>query len=865
MIKTSSISAQQDEYRQAFLRHLPKRIEAVEQRIQRFRRDGWEAGEMGLLNDDVQRLAGASGRYDLIEPSQHLLTLEQMLGEHLARKTLPDPAQSERMLALMTAVSASLAARPDAKQRSTHCEIAPEGYWRRWVPDAPDAGSMPPPILTLVTPGAPEDAVKPGTATATSATATSATATSATTARRIYQLSDGNALARELSQRLESDGYEVEPVETIEELSELLTNISPQLVLVDPSRMSELTAVGTARRDAQQRGHNQQRIQLVAMADQDNLQSRLDARRAGVDTLLFPPFSTAELLRQLQALLTPAAEEKVRVLIVEDDRAQALFAQSVLTNAGMQAQVEQDPMHVLEALESLHPDLVLMDLHMPHANGVELTALIREHPGFMRVPIVFLSGENDPDARFEAINAGGDDFLTKPIRPKHLIAAVQNRVRRMRTLDKQGPAVGARDEATGLYRRPYVLDLVNDALGSSSDQRGSSGGALFLEIDGAAALRDRLGLGALEQLLTAVGRVLADALGETHVGARINDNAFLILATNLDDNGLDALAQRLRDKIMEHPFEVGAKGMRLRASVGICPLRFGFGDASALLNSAERACREARIGELGVKRYQPPESAELNREAALIEQLRDAIGNDGFGLIYQPIVAVQGGQGAQYQTLLRMRDASGRLLPAAEILPLAERAKLMIDIDRWVLTRAMSVVHQQRESGRSVRLFVPQAMTTFAAKEQCGWLKGEMAANELSGSGLVLESRLEDALLNPPALVKFANAMRDDGVQLCLGQYEHTPDATRLLEQIPLAFIKLAPKYAMANVAQTIRDELRELINRAHLLGIQVIGHRVEDAQAAATLWMSGIDYIQGNLVQSAAGALDFDFNAAVL
>jgi diguanylate cyclase (GGDEF)-like protein len=555
----------------------------------------------------------------------------------------------------------------------------------------------------------------------------------------------------------------------------------------------------------------------------------------------------------------------VRVLVVEDDRAQALFAQSVLTNAGMQAQVEQDPMRVLEALESLRPDLVLMDLHMPHANGVELTALIREHPSFMRLPIVFLSGENDPDARFEAINAGGDDFLSKPIRPKHLIAAVQNRVRRMRTLDKQAPALGARDEATGLYRRAFVLDRVNDALGTSSEQRNSVGGALFLEIDGAAALRDRLGLAVLEQLLVAAGRLMAEAIGDQHVAARINDNAFLILATELDDAALNALAQRLRDLILEHAFDVGGKAMRLRASVGICPLRFGFGDASGLLNSAERACREARIGDEGVKLYQPPKAAEVNQEAALIEQLREAINNDGFGLIYQPIVAVQGGQGAQYQTLLRMRDANGRLLPAAEILPVAERSKLMIDIDRWVLTRAMSVVRQQRDSGRQVRLFVPQAMTTFAAKEQGGWLKAELAAHELSGSALVLECRLEDALPNPPALVTFANAMQADGVQLCLGQYEHTAEASRLLEQIPLAFIKLAPKYVAANVPQALRDEVRLMIDRAHRVGIQVIGHRVEDAQSAATLWMSGIDYIQGNLVQSAAGALDFDFNAAVL
>ena len=59
---------------------------------------------------------------------------------------------------------------------------------------------------------------------------------------------------------------------------------------------------------------------------------------------------------------------------------------------------------------------------------------------------MFLSGESDPDSRLEAINAGGDDFLFKPIRPKHLIAAVQDRVRRMHPVNKAATAGGASDE-----------------------------------------------------------------------------------------------------------------------------------------------------------------------------------------------------------------------------------------------------------------------------------------------------------------------------------------------------------------------------------------------------------------------------------
>jgi EAL domain-containing protein (putative c-di-GMP-specific phosphodiesterase class I) len=75
----------------------------------------------------------------------------------------------------------------------------------------------------------------------------------------------------------------------------------------------------------------------------------------------------------------------------------------------------------------------------------------------------------------------------------------------------------------------------------------------------------------------------------------------------------------------------------------------------------------------------------------------------------------------------------------------------------------------------------------------------------------------------------------------------------------------LSGRYARAHGDAALRDELRGIIDRAHRHGLQVIGPQVEDPQGAATLWMSGIDFIQGNLVQQAAGELDFDFQHSVL
>lgn len=494
MIENTSIPAQQNENLQAFLRYLPRRIAAFEQRILRYRIHGWDLRGMAVLSGDVRRLAEASGRYGLVETHGNLLMLAQMVGEHFASMRTPDPQQAKRMFALLSAATRSLASHLVLQPRSASAETAQETDVQRVAPDAPNADAMPPPILEEIAPAAasietaalvePEESIKPPALMEPVAAEVPAaedepnqaaaqveaieppapdelvasvelaqpvdpvelieqdeqdesSATGEIGMRRVYHLSDGNAFAIALEQRLESEGYATESVADIDELSELLMCLMPQLLLVDASHMSDLAAIGSLRHDAQQRSQPHRRIQMVVMAAQDTMDMRRAAHRAGADLLLFPPFDIIDLSGRLQALHASVAAEKLRVLIVEDDRVDALFAQAVLTRAGMQAQVEHDPMRVLESLTTLRPDLVLMDLHMPFANGVEVTMVIREHPLFARLPIVFLSGESDPDSRLEAINAGGDDFLFKPIRPRHLIAAVQDRVRRLHPINKQ--------------------------------------------------------------------------------------------------------------------------------------------------------------------------------------------------------------------------------------------------------------------------------------------------------------------------------------------------------------------------------------------------------------------------------------------
>lgn len=283
-------------------------------------------------------------------------------------------------------------------------------------------------------------------------------------------------------------------------------------------------------------------------------------------------------------------ESPYRVLIVEDDRGQALFAQSVLHGAGMQADVQMQSDGVLDAMARFKPDLVLMDLHMPGRDGMDLTMLIRQQPEYLHLPIVFLTGDPDPERQFEVLESGADDFLNKPIRPRHLIAAVANRIQRARQRVAPATLRATMIPETGLPTRTYLLQQVGAAL-----QSGAAGGLFFIEVGSALSLRERYGYAAFEQLMNQAGRRLAE-VAAPHPVARLNDNSFLSLAAGLDEAALEAQAERLRDGLTRNPFPIGAgETLNLRSSIGYTPLSIGFADAGSALEATERAVLQARL------------------------------------------------------------------------------------------------------------------------------------------------------------------------------------------------------------------------------------------------------------------------------
>jgi CheY-like chemotaxis protein len=113
------------------------------------------------------------------------------------------------------------------------------------------------------------------------------------------------------------------------------------------------------------------------------------------------------------------------ILVVDDNEQNLAFAKATLEEEDYSVVLARGGEEALRELEARRPDCVLLDVRMPGMNGFEVCERLRKLPGGADTPVVFLTAQRDIDTFDAALRAGGDDFLTKPVRPTELVLRVQ--------------------------------------------------------------------------------------------------------------------------------------------------------------------------------------------------------------------------------------------------------------------------------------------------------------------------------------------------------------------------------------------------------------------------------------------------------
>jgi DNA-binding response OmpR family regulator/HPt (histidine-containing phosphotransfer) domain-containing protein len=171
---------------------------------------------------------------------------------------------------------------------------------------------------------------------------------------------------------------------------------------------------------------------LVATA-RGALPDRLRAVQLGARSFLQKPL-TADALRDAVAGLLPApGAPRARVLCVDDDEQLLGAVRALLEPQRIEVHTLSDPLHFWTRLGEVDPDLLVLDIEMPHVNGIELCRVVRADPRRRALPVVFLTSRTEPESVYRVFAAGADDFVAKPFVGPELIARIRNRLERVRS------------------------------------------------------------------------------------------------------------------------------------------------------------------------------------------------------------------------------------------------------------------------------------------------------------------------------------------------------------------------------------------------------------------------------------------------
>ncbi|MGH8215678.1 MAG: response regulator [Rhodanobacteraceae bacterium] len=830
------------ELQAAFRRHLPQRLRTLLRRARAQCRAGWDCNVLRSLHDEIAQLAGTCGRYGMLETGERLLALESALAPALAAHDVPDAASNARIDALLDSL------RPHLQQ------VSPGPGLPAWMQDATPAAAKAPFPRCEVPPanyrvqlglaGDDDEDFAPAAAASEVIAIQPAPVAVPEPARgpRVRIVNDDDPLVNELMVRLDQQGCDVTLVERLENLIEQLRGAPPDLAVVVADAQMPLEELTPVLRDA--RRDPAHRVRLLVLLREPDVELRLRALRAGADRCLALPAAPSDAVAAALELAMVDQELPYRILIVDDDAPQALFAQAILRRAGMETRVLGESLAVLEELDRFQPDLLLLDLNMPDCDGFELTALVREREGYVNTPIVFLSGDQDEDRQFAALDAGGDDFLMKPIRPAHLVAAVTNRVRRARAAASRNRRKRRRDAVTGLHERMQLLDALSEHLAAGGGYA-APGGLLAIEVQNAAALRNRLGLIAFDQLLTQIGEFIVRNARAGTMTARHGQAAFLVFAPARNERELLALAAELAAAAGDQRF--GAQASAVRLAFAACGFDPATSESAIALAAVEDTLRAARVRPDGVAAH----SKLAPGADAIAQRIESALDNGSFDLAFQPIIPIRGAAGPHYQALLRLRH-DGREFLAAELVPAAIRAGSIGAVDAWVVERCIGILAERHEEGEPVCLFASQSLRGWEDGARLGQLAIRLATADIGAGVLVLEFRCEEARANPKAWSELARGLEQTGVRLSLAGIDAEAIAAGLIDDLPLDYVKVAPDLGDA--------DLERIVRIAHSRQLRVIAPHIEAVARAERLQAASVDLLQGNYFQPPVATLDDAF-----
>jgi diguanylate cyclase (GGDEF)-like protein len=305
----------------------------------------------------------------------------------------------------------------------------------------------------------------------------------------------------------------------------------------------------------------------------------------------------------------PGSAPETRILVVDDhpDNVEILHAR--LSSRGYQVETASNGQEALERVQVEPPHLILCDVMMPVMDGYEVSRRIKGDTGLPFIPIILVTARDSTQDKVEGLEAGADDYLTKPINFPELEARVRSMLRIKRLQDeldeknrelelanKRLRKLSITDGLTELYNHRHVQTLLHEEF-ERSHRSGDPVAVAMLDLDRFKQVNDTYGHPTGDVVLYETAQILRDTAREIDMVGRYGGEEFIAILPATDEEEAARFAERVRRAVGDHEYRDEATLIRMTVSCGVASFPApGVDSPEVLLKRADEGLYAAKTG-----------------------------------------------------------------------------------------------------------------------------------------------------------------------------------------------------------------------------------------------------------------------------
>lgn len=583
------------------------------------------------------------------------------------------------------------------------------------------------------------------------------------------------------------------------------------------------------------------------------------------------------------------------ILIIDDEPDNFDVIETLLSHRDYILHYASSGQEALGSLDAFQPALILLDVMMPELDGIEVCRRIKAMPNWQAVPIIMVTALTTKADLANCLEAGADDFISKPVNATELRARVHSMLRIKRQYDDLQAASARQaaleaekfnllaqynseleqkvaertaeleasakliqynalhDPLTDLANRSLLLQRIEQAILQAQQSDAYRYCILFLDLDRFKVINDSLGHIFGDQLLKIIAQKLKKFVKVSDLVARFGGDEFVILLENVKD--AEEVIQ-LTETILEdfqNPLSLNGYQLFIGMSVGVVIGTQEYSDPSDLIRDADTAMYQAKAKEINSYQvFDAKMHAQALNRLTLESDLRQALEREEFIVYYQPIVDIEADRLVGFEALVRWQHPSRGFISPGDFIPIAEETGLIVPLGNWILNAACQQLANWQAmfpDDCPLKISINLSAQDLRKSSLIADIDSVLAKTGLPGHALTLEITESMLVEDINKTICILTELRSRHIQISIDDFGTGYSSLNYLHRLPADFLKIDRSFVSQMQPENRNYQVvKTIISLSNQLGLAVVAEGIESAQQLQWLQKLGCEFGQGYL-----------------